>query len=163
MSLRSDNVQLNYQILGLENNPSNPLVLLIHGAGGDLHHYDHVAPGFVEKGYRVLLMDVRYHGLSQPTSKKRPVVFDFKDVLNDIDRVLEKVMHKHYKSSRETHSLYVGGLSMGGMITLLFAEEKAKMNVIEQLHQNTLHGPSKLSFNLHLLKADRAKRNVPWV
>ncbi|OBZ90796.1 hypothetical protein A0J61_01138 [Choanephora cucurbitarum] len=125
--LKSGNMQLNYEVLGLSNSESKPLILLFHGAGGDLHHYDNVTHKLVKKGYRVLLMDIRHHGLSQPISKAEPVTFDFDDVLKDVDQVLTHVVQQHY-TSKKTHSLYVGGLSMGGMIALMFGEEKAKVN-----------------------------------
>ncbi|KAI8077362.1 Alpha/Beta hydrolase protein [Gilbertella persicaria] len=116
-------IKLNYQVLGLNNNNTSPLIFLIHGAGGDLHHYASVTPHLIESGYRVLLMDVRFHGLSQPTKAIEQVNFSFEDVIHDMNWILRQVKQEFYAG--HTIQLFLGGLSMGGMISLLYAQSKA--------------------------------------
>ncbi|KAI9485271.1 MAG: Alpha/Beta hydrolase protein [Benjaminiella poitrasii] len=120
----------NYQLCGLENDIHSPLIWLIHGAGGDLHHYDAIAKVLVNNGFRVLLMDVRFHGLSQPLveSENEPplnqLLFSFADVIHDMDIILEEVKQQHYARYKNKIHLFLGGLSMGGMISLLYAADK---------------------------------------
>jgi pimeloyl-ACP methyl ester carboxylesterase len=116
-----------YQISGLENSADRPLIWLIHGAGGDLHHFDTVTPVLIKQGFRVLLMDVRFHGLSQLKNKcidLQTTTFDFADVIDDMDAILTEVKRKYFAT--HTIQLFLGGLSMGGMISLLYAENKNK-------------------------------------
>ncbi|GAN08384.1 hypothetical protein MAM1_0202c07895 [Mucor ambiguus] len=100
---------------------------MVHGAGGDLHHYETITPTLVEQGYRVLLIDVRYHGLSQlkedDTVDPEKTTWTFDDVLQDIDTMLTDIKEKHYQGVGHIQ-LLMAGLSMGGMITLLYAEKK---------------------------------------
>ncbi|KAI8639699.1 Alpha/Beta hydrolase protein [Parasitella parasitica] len=122
-------VKNHYEIFGLENPEKSPLILMIHGAAGDLHHYKTVTPALVEKGYRVLLMDVRYHGLSQLEEDENvdpeTTTWTFAEVLQDIDSMLDKIKECHYQETKEI-TLFVAGLSMGGLTTLLYAERRAK-------------------------------------
>ncbi|CEP09007.1 hypothetical protein [Parasitella parasitica] len=122
-------VKNHYKLLGEENPETSPLVLMIHGAAGDMHHYETVTPALIEKGYRVLLMDVRYHGLSQLQENENvdpeTTTWTFEDVLQDIDTMLDKVKKKYYEKTNEI-TLFVAGLSMGGVTTLLYAEKRAK-------------------------------------
>ncbi|KAL0138213.1 Alpha/Beta hydrolase protein [Mucor lusitanicus] len=122
-------VKNHYEIFGLQNPTSNPLILMVHGAGGDLHHYETVTPTLVEQGYRVLLIDVRYHGLSQlkqdDAEDPEKTSWTFDDVLQDIDAMLTAIKAKHYQGVDQIQ-LFMAGLSMGGMITLLYAEKEAK-------------------------------------
>jgi pimeloyl-ACP methyl ester carboxylesterase len=115
-----------YQIVGLENGVNRPLIWLIHGAGGDLYHFNTVTSVLINRGYRVLLTDVRFHGRSQLNeySDSQSVTFDFADVISDMDIVLAEVKCKYYPTS--TIQLFLGGFSMGGMISLLYIECKNK-------------------------------------
>ncbi|CAO3639446.1 unnamed protein product [Mucor fragilis] len=130
-------MQNHYEIFGLENPASNPLVLMIHGAGGDLRHYKTVSPTLVEHGYRVLLIDVRYHGLSQlkedNTEDPEKTTWTFDDVLQDIDTMLSNIKDKHYQGVDQIQ-LFMTGLSMGGMITLLYAEKESKCKRKDGIH-----------------------------
>ncbi|KAL7310371.1 hypothetical protein PS15m_009883 [Mucor circinelloides] len=130
-------VNNHYEIFGLENPASNPLILMIHGAGGDLHHYETVTPTLIQQGYRVLLMDVRYHGLSQlkedDQEDPEKTTWTFDDVLHDIDTMLEDVKEKHYQSVDQIQ-LFMAGLSMGGIITLLYAENEGKCKRENGIH-----------------------------
>ncbi|KAL9550417.1 hypothetical protein MBANPS3_004745 [Mucor bainieri] len=105
-----------YEIFGLDNPSSNPLILMVHGAGGDLHHYETVTPTLVAQGYRVLLIDVRYHGLSQPqeddTEDPEKTTWTFNDVLQDIDIMLADIKETHYQGVDQIQ-LFMAGLSMG--------------------------------------------------
>lgn len=118
-----------YRILGLENSASNPLILMIHGSGGDLQHFKTVTPILIGQGYRVLLMDVRYHGQSQleedETIDPEKITWTFDDVLQDIDIMLEEIKQNHYQGVSKVH-LFLAGFSMGGMITLLYAEKLSR-------------------------------------
>lgn len=114
----------NYKVLGLNNSNKAPLIWLIHGAGGDLQHYDIVTPLLIESGFRVLLFDVRFHGLSQPEGDEGAIdnaPFNFEDVIQDMNSIFRQVKDIYYPDNKI--ELYLGGLSMGGMISLLYASK----------------------------------------
>lgn len=113
----------NFEVLGLENNAQSPLIWLIHGAGGSLRHFDTVIPVLTAAGYRVLVNDVRYHGLSQPLNGADGP-FQFISVIEDMDLILQQVKQNHYPD--HDINLFLGGLSMGGIISLLFGSEHTK-------------------------------------
>lgn len=110
----------NYEILGLENDVKAPLIWLIHGAGGSLRHFDTVNPILTNAGYRVLVNDVRYHGLSQPRDGAEGP-FEFTSVIQDLNSILQQVKQEHYPD--HAIKLILGGLSMGGVISLLFGSK----------------------------------------
>ncbi|KAK4512851.1 Golgi apyrase [Mucor velutinosus] len=130
-------VKNHYEIIGLKNPESSPLILMVHGAGGDLHHYKTVTSTLVEQGYRVLLIDVRYHGLSQPkeddTKDPGKTSWTFDDVLQDVDTMLTDIKEKHYQGVDQIQ-LFIAGLSMGGMIALLYAEKESKRKREDGIH-----------------------------
>lgn len=113
-------IKSNYQVLGLKNGAEAPLIWFTHGAGGDLHHFDTVIPKLTEAGFRVLLNDVRYHGLSQPLYQVDGP-FEFNSVIQDMDIILQEVKREHYP--HHAIKLFLGGLSMGGVISLLYASK----------------------------------------
>ncbi|KAG2197795.1 hypothetical protein INT46_009492 [Mucor plumbeus] len=122
-------VSNHYEIHGLENSANSPLILMIHGAGGDSQHFKTVTPTLIGQGYRVLLMDVRHHGQSQIEKDENinpeKITWTFDDVLQDIDIILKEIKQHHYQDSSKIH-LFLAGFSMGGMITLLYAEKLSK-------------------------------------
>lgn len=123
MTITQENkIKINYKFEGLENADSSPLIWLTHGAGGDLYHFDTVVPVLVANGFRVLRMDVRYHGLSQPDDLTN-VTYKFSDVIQDMNGVLEEVKEKYYSHYNKGVSLLLAGFSMGGMISLLSAAD----------------------------------------
>ncbi|KAI8970309.1 Alpha/Beta hydrolase protein [Mycotypha africana] len=114
-----------YKVFGSENSAKSPLILLIHGAGGDSQHFNTVIPNLVSNGYRVLVLDVRFHGASQLLNgslDSDTITFSFDDVLSDIELTLEEVKRVHYPEEKYVH-LFIGGLSMGGMVSLLYATD----------------------------------------
>lgn len=92
-----------------------------------MHHFDTVTPVLIKQGFRILLMDVRFHGCSQLKDEHadaQNITFDFADVISDMDTVLTEVKQKYFPS--HIIQLFLGGLSMGGMISILYAENKNK-------------------------------------
>ncbi|CEG79678.1 hypothetical protein RMATCC62417_14116 [Rhizopus microsporus] len=119
------NMRLNYQFDGVGNSVDSPLIWLIHGAGGDLNHYDDLKTVLVKQSYRVLTCDIRYHGQSQPIDDQQ-TEFRFVDALDDLDYILSHLVHTHYPSSSCRVPLYISGLSMGGVLSLLYASRYEK-------------------------------------
>ncbi|KAG1460778.1 hypothetical protein G6F56_005870 [Rhizopus delemar] len=111
-------MRLHYKLLGLENSVEKPVIFLIHGASGDLNHFKDISTALVHSGFRVLTFDVRYHGLSQPVQYDS-VNFQFNDVLDDLDWVILQVKKTYYTNIKMP--LFMGGLSMGGVLSLLYA------------------------------------------
>ncbi|KAF7722280.1 hypothetical protein EC973_003464 [Apophysomyces ossiformis] len=89
------------------------LVVLIHGAGGDHHQFDSVLPVLTKAGYCVLTCDLRYHGLSQhaPSDSGH---FTFDAAIHDLDDIIRWFKRKY--STLKRINLFLGGISMGGMI-----------------------------------------------
>lgn len=150
----SFSIKKNYKVLGLNQSANAPLIWLTHGAGGDMNHFDTVVPILIESGFRVLLMDVRFHGLSQPIEGDQAVAteeasFDFKDIIEDMNDILRQVKVDHYPNN--TIQLILGGLSMGGMISLLYASQH------EEWQKNTirLRGIMLLAAGIPYLEVDR--------
>ncbi|CAO3611453.1 unnamed protein product [Mucor hiemalis] len=142
----------NYQVLGLHQNANAPLIWLTHGAGGDLKHFDTVIPVLIESGFQVLLADVRFHGLSQPKGDQTAIEsasFDFKDIMDDMNWVLRQVKRDYYPN--DTIQLILGGLSMGGMISLLYASQHEEW----QDNRIRLRGIILLAAGIPYLEVDR--------
>lgn len=97
---------------------NKPLILLLHGAGGDHHHFDDVFPHLIENGYYTMVTDIRYHGRSQPSDHHASPVLDFKVILEDLDRALSWFRKWHALAELP---LVLGGISMGGMIAQAYA------------------------------------------
>ncbi|KAG2232808.1 Alpha/Beta hydrolase protein [Thamnidium elegans] len=144
-------IKNNYKVLGLENGPTAALIWLIHGAGGDMFHFETVVPTLTQAGYRVLLNDVRFHGKSQPKPLgEYPFLFD--DVKQDMNLILQEVKQQHYANNKI--QLFVGGISMGSMISLLYAADKAHQQIWDQ-DQIDLKGIILLAAGIPYLEVDR--------
>lgn len=112
------NMKLNYELSGEQNSTQNTVIWLIHGAAGHLNHFDRITSYLIRQRFHVLTCDIRYHGSSQPINDD-PITFQFKDVLDDLDFIISLVKQTHYPD--HNISVFLGGLSMGGIISLLYA------------------------------------------
>lgn len=149
-------IKNNYKVLGLENSNESPLIWLIHGAGGDILHFDTVIPTLIQSGYRVLLNDVRFHGLSQPKIKGE-YPFLFSDINQDMDLILKEVKQEHYPC--HPIQLFIGGLSMGSMISLLYASDQSHTQIWAQ-DQIQLKGIILLAAGIPYLQVPRSGWDV---
>ena len=98
-------IRLHYQDLG---NPTNEVVVLLHGAFASSHTFIPWAEKLIEENYRVILIDLPYHGLSG----------GFSDHVTSLRRSSYAV--KALLDSLEIASLYIGGNSMGGGVSWYF-------------------------------------------
>jgi pimeloyl-ACP methyl ester carboxylesterase len=130
-----------------------PLILLLHGAGGDHHHFDDVFPLLIENGYYTMVADMRYHGRSQPTDHHANPVFDFEVILQDLDRALTWFQKRHALSELP---IVLGGISMGGLIAQAYALRllSAYENSPVKIHAQIGIGCA------HILISDPA---IPWL
>nr|QKW94320.1 short-chain dehydrogenase/reductase SDR [Stigmatella aurantiaca] len=119
-----------------------PLVVCVHGILDQAASWDELAVGLVERGYRVVALDLRGHGRSgHPPSNVALTVVDF---LWDLIRVTE----------RETRPFTLLGHSMGGAVATLFAaaypQQVERLVLVEPVipHLREQHGA------LDLLKND---------
>lgn len=87
---------------------ANKTLVIVHGYGEHGARYHERARRFVEAGYRVLVADVRGHGLSEGA---RGHTMDFEHYLSDLDRLAEQV-----QTPREATVLL--GHSHGGLIVI---------------------------------------------
>jgi pimeloyl-ACP methyl ester carboxylesterase len=101
-------IDIHYMDMG---ESSNPAILLFHGAFSSSHTFIRWAESLVEAGYRVLLMDLPYFGLSgafedDVTSYRRSAAVAFK--------LLEAL---------SIDAVHIGGNSLGGAVAWFFAGE----------------------------------------
>ena len=89
----------------------HPPVLLLHGWGASAYMYRHLAPALADAGFRVIIPDLRGHGLSdKPRGAKAYRVDALLGDVGDVVRVLGL-----------TTPLPVVGQSMGGALALRLA------------------------------------------
>lgn len=89
---------------------SGPLVLFLHGIGGNRTNWHDQLPVFAER-FNAVSWDARGYGLSDDYDGK----LDFADFSVDVDRVLD-----HYGAA----SAHLVGLSMGGLIAQDYYESR---------------------------------------
>ncbi len=103
-------IKVHYQDYG---NAEYPVVVLLHGAFSSSHTFISWADRLTETGYRVLMIDLPYHGLSggfhdQITSLRRSAAV-VKSVIDHLD----------------IETVAIGGNSMGGGVSWYFTSEYA--------------------------------------
>jgi len=101
-----ESITIHYQDLG---NTIDPVIVLLHGAFSSSHTFLEWASQLVDANYRVILIDLPYHGLSG----------GFSDHTTSLRRSSEVV--KSLLNSLEIDSFYIGGNSMGGGVSWYLA------------------------------------------
>ena len=101
-----DNYKIYYETYGDEKTEA---VFMVHGFGADTEMYKYQIKEFVEKGYFIILMDVRSHGKSDEVKS-----FDYNDVIKDMVGIIDTL---------KIQRVNFIGVSMGGNIVQLFAIE----------------------------------------
>lgn len=101
-------IEIHYQDIG---EVSSPTILLIHGAFSSSHTFIPWALDLVQAGYRVILMDLPYFGLSG----------GFEDGITSYRRSAEVV--NSLLNHLEIESIHIGGNSLGGAVSWFFASE----------------------------------------
>jgi pimeloyl-ACP methyl ester carboxylesterase len=122
--LTNDSYLVNLEISSLEGNPleidihyidkgeqSDPTILLLHGAFSSSHTFIPWAESLVASGYRVLLMDMPYFGLSG----------GFEDNITSYRRSAAVV--KALLDHLSIDNIHMGGNSLGGAVSWYFASE----------------------------------------
>ncbi|MEC8368952.1 MAG: alpha/beta fold hydrolase, partial [Bacteroidota bacterium] len=84
-ALRDPATLLHHEVVG--DNPNAPWMVLIHGAGGSIRTWKFQIEAFAPH-YRLLLLDLRDHGLSKDILPEFPA-YDFDIVAEDILRVID--------------------------------------------------------------------------
>lgn len=98
----SGSVRLAYDIEG-----NGPLIVFLHGIGGNRRNWDEQLTYFSAQGYCAVAWDARGYGASDDP----PVTLQFGDFVEDLQRLLD-----HLGAERA----HLVGLSMGGMIAQAF-------------------------------------------
>jgi len=105
-------IDIHYMDIG---NPSLPVIFLIHGAFSSSHTFLPWAFDLSNEGYRIILMDLPYFGLSGV----------FKDLVTSFRRSAEVVSALlNYLGISKVH---IGGNSLGGAVSWFFASEYPSM------------------------------------
>ena len=87
--------------------PRNPAIVVLHGLLGLSDNWDYFGKYFAEKGYYVLVPDMRNHGQSPKME-----AFNYKVMARDVKQLLE---------AENVKSCFVIGHSMGGKIAMMLA------------------------------------------
>lgn len=120
-----DQCSLHYETYGKQENP--PL-LLLHGIGADIEMWRPQINALPEKGYFLIIPDIRGHGTSQP-----PDQFRISDCVQDMYDLLTFL---------KIEKVHVVGVSMGGMIAQQFTLDHPH-KVISQTLVDSLSGAVK--------------------
>lgn len=99
-------------------NEKAPLVIFIHGFESAKEHNLHYAYLLAEKGFRVVLPEIMFHGERQIDSSKMEVMFKFWEII--VKTIHEiNVIKDYYVERGNTDPERIGlvGTSMGGIIT----------------------------------------------
>ena len=91
--------------------------LITHGLGEHSESYHPLAEALAERGWQVYAWDLRGHGKSDG---KRGYVRHVDDFVSDLSLV-----HRLARERHASHQLVLFGHSLGGLITLRYAETKA--------------------------------------
>lgn len=96
-------MQLFHRILG----DRGPFLVILHGLFGSSDNWLTLGKSFAEKGYRVLLTDLRNHGLSPHSD-----TFDLKSMATDVAEVLSQLPKE---------KIFLLGHSLGGKVAMQLA------------------------------------------
>jgi pimeloyl-ACP methyl ester carboxylesterase len=107
-SLDDDDVSIRTHYLDI-GDPSDPVIVLLHGAFASSHTFIPWADMLVENDYRVIAIDLPYHGLSGA----------FDDHITSLRRSAAVV--KVVLETLEINRFVIGGNSMGGGVSWYFA------------------------------------------
>lgn len=101
-----DNQKIAYKEAG-----TGETIVLLHGFCGSTEYWQKVVQPLQEK-YHIVLMDLRGHGESTFNGES----FDLEDLANDVNQLLNEL---------NIEKVYLFGHSLGGYVTLSFAEKYA--------------------------------------
>jgi len=95
-----------------------PLVIFVHGFESAKEHNLHYAYLLAEKGFRVVLPEIMFHGERQKDSSKMEVMFKFWEIILKTIHEID-VIKNYYVQNGYTDPERIGlvGTSMGGIIT----------------------------------------------
>ena len=99
---------IHYQDLGEDN---DPVVVLLHGTFSSSHTFNNWASDLVDEGYRVIMPDLPYFGLSEGFSDK---ITSYRRSAEVLKYILDKL---------SINSIHIAGNSLGGAIAWYFTSE----------------------------------------
>lgn len=110
LSLEGDTLEIDIHYMDMGDS-ALPAILLLHGAFSSSHTFIPWAESLVQEGYRVLLMDLPYFGLSD----------GFEDNITSYRRSAAVV--KALLDHLSIDNIHIGGNSLGGAVSWYFASE----------------------------------------
>ncbi|MFJ7754078.1 alpha/beta fold hydrolase [Peribacillus muralis] len=109
----------------IDTGKGNKTLLFIHGFCGSLEYWNDIVSKLKDE-YRIVAVDLRGHGESEPIDAS----FSIEDMANDVASVLEEL---------EIDQVYMFGHSLGGYITLAFADRfPGKLSGFSLVHSTAL-------------------------
>jgi 3-oxoadipate enol-lactonase len=101
-----------------EDTGDGPVVVLVHGYGGDLRLWDAQIGPLKEAGFRVIRYDIRGHGRSMIA----PDGYTYENYSADLRDLLDRLnVERPVTEGLSVDSVHLVGLSMGGGVVLQFA------------------------------------------
>jgi len=103
-----------------EDTGDGPVVVLVHGYGGDLRLWNAQVAPLNEAGYRVIRYDIRGHGRSMIA----PDGYTYENYSADLRDLLDRLnVERPVTEGLSVGPVHFVGLSMGGGVVLQFALE----------------------------------------
>ncbi len=115
-SLDGDDLAINLHVMDM-GEETDPVILLVHGAFSSSHTFLDWAKTLVLNGYRVIMPDLPYFGLSEGFDDK---VSSFRRSALAIKAVLDQ---------KQVTEVHIAGNSLGGAVSWFFASEFPEMTI----------------------------------
>ena len=111
--------------------PSQRAVLYVHGYN-DYFFQDHLADWYLAQGYNFYALELRRYGRALLTEQVRYAIRRITDYYEELDMAVDFIRNGHHNSF-----LLISGHSTGGLITSLYASDRAGAKTIDALFLNS--------------------------
>ena len=111
--------------------PSQKAVLYVHGYN-DYFFQDHLADWYLAQGYHFYALELRRYGRALLPEQVRYGFRRYTDYYEELDMAVEIIRNEHHNTF-----LMINGHSTGGLITSLYASDRAGANTINALFLNS--------------------------
>jgi len=111
--------------------PSQKAVLYIHGYN-DYFFQDHMADWYLAQGYNFYALELRRYGRALLPGQVKYGIRRITDYYEELDMAVDTIRNRHHNTF-----LLLNGHSTGGLITSLYASDRARAKTINALFLNS--------------------------
>lgn len=111
--------------------PSQKAVLYVHGYN-DYFFQDHMADWYLSQGYNFYALELRRYGRAWLPNQVRYAVRNLNDYYEELDMAVETIRNRD-----GNRFLLLNGHSTGGLITALYASDRAEDHTVDALFLNS--------------------------